>query len=303
MQLPPNIKSVFGPELYSTFLDSLFEGVYVLDTNRKIVFWNKGAEKITGYSAEDVTGKPCSENVLMHIDGNGKRLCLEMCPAGKTIANGQFCEGDLFLHHKKGHRIPISVRVIPIQDPEGQTVGAIETFKDNSVNFEIQHLQKMALLDSLTQIPNRRYLEATINARLDESRRYGWQIGLLFIDIDNFKKVNDTHGHDIGDKVLKMTAKTLSTNLRPFDIVGRWGGEEFVVIIININKDELKQLAERFRILVEKSGFFIDSGELSVTISVGAALAASDDNAESLVKKADSLMYQSKSAGRNCVTA
>ena len=126
--------------------------------------------------------------------------------------------------------------------------------------------------------------------------------GILFIDIDHFKKFNDTYGHDVGDDVLKFVANTFVANARPFDLYGRWGGEEFIGIIRNINSPELERLGNRLRLLVEQSYILHGNEKLFVTVSVGATVVNDNDTMDSLMKRADYLMYQSKAAGRNLLT-
>jgi diguanylate cyclase (GGDEF) domain len=127
--------------------------------------------------------------------------------------------------------------------------------------------------------------------------------GLLFIDIDQFKKVNDSHGHDVGDQALRMVANTFRHALRATDTLGRWGGEEFVAILYDIDNDKaLFKIAEKVRMLVEVSHFETASQSLSVTISIGATRLYSNDTPDSIIRRADGLMYRSKQAGRNRVT-
>jgi diguanylate cyclase (GGDEF)-like protein len=166
----------------------------------------------------------------------------------------------------------------------------------------VSRLRKLALLDGLTGLPNRRYLERTLHARVDRMHRYDEPFGILFIDIDDFKQVNDLHGHETGDRVLQEVAATLARSTRSFDVVGRWGGEEFVAVIANVAGDELRQIAEKFRALVEKVEVSSGMGRVHVTISIGAALAGPDDTEETLLKKVDRLMYKSKAQGKNRTT-
>jgi diguanylate cyclase (GGDEF)-like protein len=124
---------------------------------------------------------------------------------------------------------------------------------------------------------------------------------LLFVDLDNFKKVNDAHGHDTGDRVLRMVAQTLGGNLRSVDAVGRWGGDEFIAVIANTTEDHLLLTAERSRKLVAVSVLDAGSSQVGVTVSIGATMAREDDTPQSLVKRADSLMYRAKAGGANRV--
>ena len=122
------------------------------------------------------------------------------------------------------------------------------------------------------------------------------------MDIDFFKRVNDTYGHEIGDAVLKYVAKTFTANSRPFDLYGRWGGEEFIAAVANISSVQLRAITNRFHALVRQSRLTLEAGVLEVTVSIGATLANPDDTMETLMKRADSLMYESKLAGRDTVT-
>lgn len=291
---------------YKKLLDTLHDGVYVTDRNRVITYWNQGAERIAGYPAKEVVGSSCKDDILMHIDEAGTNLCREFCPLAMVIDDGQPREADVFLHHKEGHRVPVRVRISPLRDEEGRITGAVEVFSDNTRNVsalqKIGELEKMAYLDPLTQLPNRRYVETHLQARLDERRRYGWPFGVLYIDIDDFKKVNDAHGHDAGDEVLKMVAKTLLHATRSFDIVGRWGGEEFLAVLTAVDAGKLRIIGERFRAFVENSECQTVGGTIRVTISLGGVLFRPEDTLESIVRRADELLYRSKGTGRNRLT-
>lgn len=293
-------------EFYKNLLDNLYDGVYFMDRERKIRYWNKGAERIVGYSVGEVEGGACRDNLLRHVDAEGNNLCENGCPAVKTIETGMPAEANVFVHHKDGHRIPVNVRISPLRDESGSIIGAVEIFRDSSEQHAtlslIEELQEKVFQDALTALPNRRYLEKYLSSKLDEMSRYGWVFGLIFLDIDHFKVINDTHGHDVGDEALQMISRTLINSSRSFDTVGRWGGEEFVVVVTNVNREKLRRVAERYRRMVESSFLATAGTILSMTISLGATLAREDDTMDSLVKRADELMYQSKQAGRNCVS-
>lgn len=290
-------------ESYKQVIDGLSDGLYIVDQNRRIVLWNKAAERISGFSSSEVVGRSCSENILCHVDESGCNLCDSGCPLLATIVEGVVHEGEIFLHHKNGHRVPVFVHITPLSDGRGRVIGGVETFCDNSskqVNaLRLKELEKLALLDALTQLANRRYLDRELDARLEEMNRYGIPFGVLFMDIDNFKRVNDDFGHETGDRVLRFVAATFNANTRPFDLYGRWGGEEFVGIVRNVSPGNLKHMGQRLRRLVEKSFLVAAGGELRVTISIGATMALPSDTISSLLDRADALMYQAKAAGRN----
>ncbi|HEX9024401.1 MAG TPA: sensor domain-containing diguanylate cyclase [Geobacteraceae bacterium] len=291
---------------YGRLVDNLYDGLYIVDRDRIIQYWNKAAERITGFTATEVVGKSCSDNILTHVNDNGIHLCLEKCPLAMTMDDREVREAEVFLHHKDGHRVPVSVRTNILSDESGNEIGGVEIFTDiSSIKYNelrIKELEEMALLDNLTKLANRNFLDKELYVRFEEKKRFGVPFGILFMDIDHFKTFNDTYGHDVGDRVLKFVADTLVGNSRPFDVIGRWGGEEFIGIMRNVSSQQLEVLGNRLRMLVESSYIQTESDKLRVTISIGATLVCDDDNADTLIKRADSLLYKSKNSGRNRLT-
>jgi len=287
-------------------LDQMYDGVYLVDTDRTIRFWNLGVERISGHAAADVIGTRCSDNLLMHTNAQGDLLCRTGCPLAATMEDGAAREIEVFLRHKDGHRVPVHVRAAPLRDERGRLVGAIEVFNDDSTRSamreEIEALKELALFDALTEVGNRRFAEMTLTARHDEQQRYGWRYGLLMIDIDHFKSFNDRFGHDTGDRVLRMVSRTLAANVRSFDVVARWGGEEFIAILERVDREDLARRADTLRRLVGASALQVDGESLSVTISIGAAISRDGEEADETLKRADELLYRSKEAGRDRVT-
>lgn len=292
---------------YLQLLDHLYDGLYFVDPQRKITFWNRTAEEITGYTAEEVVGSHCYDNILNHVDAEGNALCEKDCPLSRAIQENYNIEAEVYLRHKHGHRVPVAVRIRPLPGADGQVLGGVELFQDLSdktgVLLQLEELRQLALVDSLTGLANRNYFEREIESHLQEQARYGWPFGLLFLDIDNFKQVNDSFGHGFGDQVLQMVARNLKHICRPFDVFGRWGGEEFIGLVRNIEGPELIAIGERLRMLIESSRLQQESGPVGVTVSVGATLAREGDSLTELVKRADGLMYQSKNRGKNCLTS
>ncbi len=291
---------------FKKLLDNLAEGVYFVDLERRIKYWNRGAERLTDYAAGEVVGRACADNFLVHTDISGCELCAaETCPAAIAMRTGQTVEERVFMRHKNGYRVPVEVKVEPIRDAGGAVVGAVETFHDASgaiaAEQELTRLERAALLDPLTEVGNRRFCEIELQRRCDEFARFGWSFGVIFADVDNFKEINDTHGHKTGDHVLRMVAKTLANTVRSFDVIGRWGGEEFLLQLKSIAADELGAITERLRRLVEGSALPLGERHLQVTISAGATVVRPEDTPETIVARADTLMYAAKAAGRNHV--
>jgi diguanylate cyclase (GGDEF)-like protein len=230
-----------------------------------------------------------------------------MCPLAETIFDKKTRDAEVFMHHKNGHRIPVAVRTSVLTDSGGNIIGGIELFTDLSEKaaneIRIRELEKLALLDYLTQLANRVYIEKELQIRIEEYKRFQIPFGIFFMDIDNFKTFNDTCGHALGDEILKCVANTFVFNARPFDLYGRWGGEEFIAIIKNIKSADLELLGNRIRMLIENTYIMHDNQKMEVTISVGATQVTETDTVNSIIERADTLMYKSKAAGKNCVTS
>lgn len=290
---------------YKDLIENISDGLYLLDQNRHIIYWNQVAETITGFRSEEVIGRRCRDNILIHTDKNGKSLCRDSCPIDATMQDGKYRDAEVYLHHKNGHRVPVWIRAAPLRDTAGNIIGGAELFTDlsggNAITDKLQELERLSFLDNLTQLANRRFVEMELDSRISEKNRYGASFGIVFMDIDHFKQVNDTYGHDVGDRVLKTVARTFMNTGRPSDLMGRWG-EEFIGILGRVDDEGLRSAAERIRALIEKSPIRQDGRTLQVTVSIGGTLAGGPDTADSIVKRADDLLYQSKENGRNRCT-
>lgn len=174
------------------------------------------------------------------------------------------------------------------------------------LRLDVQAAIELATVDSLTGLNNRRFFESQLSQALDRAFRAGAPLSLMILDIDHFKSVNDTYGHDAGDLVLKAFAQRIRSAVRSADIVCRLGGEEFVVIMLDTSLDHARGIAERVRGVVESAPFPVDpTGEqkISVTSSIGVAARGADARADALMRRADKALYRAKAAGRNRVTA
>jgi diguanylate cyclase (GGDEF)-like protein/PAS domain S-box-containing protein len=291
------------PGLSRAIVDTLSDGVYFVDPDRRITYWNHGAEEISGYSADQVVRHRCYENILNHVDETGRVLCHTACPLAQTIADGKPRQVRVWLRHQDGHRKPVSLRTAQVRDAEGRVIGGVEIFRDDTevalLSEQAERSRREALTDALTGLPNRRSFDSALATRLENMARYGWDFGLLIVDIDHFKVVNDVHGHTFGDEVLKVVARTLHGAIRAGDLIARWGGEEFCVLVEAPGPSRLEETAERLRALVESSEVRHGGVRTSVTVSVGGTLATSLDTAQSLFGRADDAMRAAKDAGRN----
>jgi diguanylate cyclase (GGDEF)-like protein len=214
-------------------------------------------------------------------------------------------DDQVYLHHKAGHRVPVSVSISLIQDTDGVPLGAAEVFYETK-NIDkdaqlIQSLKRETLIDMLTGLPNRRYLQMNLTGALAEYERHGIGFGLLFIDVDHFKGFNDAYGHEVGDSLLKLVGTTMENCMRAYDMIGRWGGEEFLAIIRFTDEQQLLLVADKLRTMVANSFLMHENEPLNATITLGATHVRPGDTLETVVDRADRLMYKGKQAGRNRV--
>ena len=284
-------------------LDCLYDGVYFVDADRTITYWNQAAERLTGYTAKEAVGRHCFDNFLMHVDERGSPLCLTGCPLSLTVADGELREAQVSLRHKHGHRVPVCVRVSPIRDERGSIIGAVEIFSDSTAIRQLEEraceLETLAYSDALTGAANRRYIDLKVQQAIQEVDLFDRPYGLILIDIDHFKTVNDTYGHAGGDTVLRAICKKLSNCLRPNDVLGRWGGDEFVILARDVTPDSLEYLAHRCRKLIAETVVQVEHEQVSVNASAAPILLEKGESSEATFIRADRLLYVNKSVGRS----
>jgi len=285
-------------------LDNFLNGVCLIDKTKNIVYWNTAAERMLGYTQGEVINQIC-DNEIFTQDIHGDTLCNERCP---LCFRGSFEPSTTItsLRHKDGYRLPMQVRCIPLWDHENNVIGAIKifdvTYIREDIDLKLKELGQFAYLDVLTAIPNRRYLEETLQEWLQPNNRRDLNCAVAMGDIDFFKNVNDKHGHDAGDLVLKKVATTLRKNLRSADIVGRWGGEEFLILLYNVNRLQLSAKLESLRKAIEAGEVEYNGVFIKVTMSFGCTMPRKEDTPTTIVARADEFLYKSKREGRNRVS-
>jgi diguanylate cyclase (GGDEF)-like protein/PAS domain S-box-containing protein len=293
-------------DLHKRMLDQLHEAVYFVDTTRCIRYWNEAAERLTGYQRDEVTGRLCFDHVLGHMDRSGCALCHRDCPLVRSMVEGRAVSERLNLQHKEGRRILVEVRVTPVRNDNGCIIGAVEVFRDatSSVVVECAYRQvrQEADRDPLTGLANRRYLDRMLVQYLESLESAGQPLSLIMADLDHFKRINDTLGHEVGDTALVRFAKVLQDQCRPGELVARFGGEEFVVLVPSHPLETAVQIAERLRVSSAKASPE-GLGSKQLTASFGAAEAIPGETSAQLLRRVDAALYRAKARGRNRVEA
>jgi diguanylate cyclase (GGDEF)-like protein/PAS domain S-box-containing protein len=284
-----NEESLRENEAYlKAIISSIQAGVMVIDAEKhEIVDANETAYELIGVSKEDLIGRICHQYVCPAEQGK--------CPI--TDLKQVIDNSERLLINTKGKKIPIIKTVVPITLRNRTYL--LESFIDITERKRMdEQIQKLATTDSLTQALNRTKFEEILNTELERSKRYNHPLSMILFDIDRFKVINDTHGHVIGDYVLKTLTQVVTENLRVIDAFARWGGEEFIILAPGTNIDKALVLAERIRNAIERYKFE-DVGK--VTISSGVTEFTMNDTKDSFIKRADDTMYEAKKQGRNRV--
>ena len=285
---------------FRSLLDTLSEGVTFVNHDRQICYWNRGAAEITGYRDFHVLGQRCSDGLLEHVDEEGRPLCGDRCPLASTLADGVSREIRGYLHHREGHCVPVLVRTSAIRASRGTVTGAVEVFSDTTPQLRseerIRELKLLSLLDPVTGVGSRRWAEMTIRNRVVERDRYGLSSGVLLIDVDGFAGIRERHGPETADRLLRVMARSLEGALRAEDFLGRWGDDEFLVVLASVNPGQLASTAQRVRLLAARSTV-AGVPAMSHTVSIGAALARTGETANSLTRRIEERVGTAREGG------
>ena len=280
-------------------LNSIGDAVLSTDPAGNVTYLNLVAETMTGWSRQEALGRPLAE-VFNIIDGETRAAAEN--PAQRAIQENRVVglEHNCILIRRDGFESSIEDSSAPIHDREGHVTGAVIVFHDVSaaraMAFKMEHL---AQHDFLTGLPNRMLLAERLSRAIGLANRHGKRVALLFLDLDFFKHVNDSLGHAIGDKVLKSTAERLSANVRDTDTVSRQGGDEFVVLLSEIEHTQDAALIADKLLTAFAFPQLIDGHELHLSLSIGISIFPDDGtDAETLMQHADTAMYHAKSDGR-----
>jgi len=274
--------------------DYLFDAVVVTDMQGTITDWNKGAERLYGYPREEVLGQPVN---ILHVPEDREKITEEV-----ISAVGEFGKwsGEIRMLHKNGQVGWIESMCVPIYDDDNNMIGALGVNRDitDRVN-ETRRLQHLAHYDQLTSIPNRYLLLDRITHLIAQSQRTNSKFALLYIDLDNFKTINDTKGHVIGDQLLQEAALRLTRSVRHSDTLARIGGDEFALILENLSSQhDISKMAESL-INALKPPFILDNEEFTISCSIGIAIYPdSGTTTTELISASDTAMYKAKHLGR-----
>jgi len=281
-------------------LASIGDAVISTDVAGNVTYLNAVAESMTGWSRQQASGRPLQE-VLRIIDADSREPALDPLALAVLQNKSVGLSANCVLIRRDGYESAIEDTAAPIHDRRGQVTGAVIVFHDVGVARAMSlRMSYLAQHDFLTELPNRMLLNDRLTQTIALARRHGLSLALLFLDVDHFKRINDSLGHAIGDQLLKSIAQRLVACVRSSDTVSRQGGDEFVVLLSEVARaEDVARTADKILVAVSRP-HRIDHQDFHITVSVGIGVYPTDGaDAETLLKNADLALFRAKSHGRS----
>jgi PAS domain S-box-containing protein/diguanylate cyclase (GGDEF)-like protein len=294
--------SIFeDPEIFRSVLENLQTGVYLVDREQKILFWNAGAERITGYLRQDVVGRFCRENLLAHNDevlSDAADAILPVLRDGKAIAM------QLSLRHKEGHRVYVRLRAVAIRNSHGSIIGVAESFEESlSVsNWDRRQvkLSEHGCIDPATGAATTEYTLRQVQDHLARFVDFQIPVSILYVQIDQIDEFRNKYGAAALPAISKAVAQTLGNSLRPTDLVGRISKTHFLALLTECGAAEAEKVAARLKKMVKYAEIDWWGDWLSVTTSFGGATAEEGDTVQSMLARGEAALEECARRGGNC---
>ena len=290
-------------ELATTTLNLIGEGILRTDADGNVTYLNRFAEKMTGWSRAEVRGRPFADvlRLIDNISGASLDDAVAIALQADKTASGMTSSINCTLVRRDGEEFGIESRVAIIHDQDGNAVGAVVAFRDvSAARVASLEMSRVAQHDVLTNLPNRALFNDRLSQAISLAERQSKQLAVLFVDLDQFKRINDSLGHSVGDRLLRSVARRLVACVRRTDTVSRLGGDEFLILLSQIEHSEDAAITARKILRAVAAPHVIDSKSLDVNVSIGGSTYPADaQNAETLVSYADVAMYEAKQQGRN----
>ena len=290
-------------EVANMTLDSIGEAVLRTDLEGNVTYLNRIVEKMTGWSRQEAQGRPVTE-VLKLIDGVSRAAIgnsLELATQEKKTTNSAASCTNCILVRRDGVELDVERTTTLIHEHDESVTGAIVVFRDvSAARAKSREMLHLAEHDVLTDLPNRLLFNDRLTQAIALAKRQDKQLAVMFVDLDNFKSINDSLGHDVGDKLLISVAKRLKACVRRSDTISRLGGDEFVVLLSQVEHAEDAAISARKTLRALTAPHSIDSQSLEISVSIGVSTYPTDEqDAESLMNRADNAMYEAKQEGGN----
>ena len=294
-----------NPEIFRVVLESLQTGVYFVDRDQRILFWNQGAEKITGYLRQEVVGCFCRENLLAIGDSKKNVLSDAADSLNMVLRDGKATISEVSLRHKSGHRIFVRLRAVPIRNAHGTIIGAAESFDESlSASDWDRRQRKLAdygCLDEASGVLSKGVTLAHLRENIATFTEHHVPFSVLCIEVDRMDNMRATYGLPVVASVLQVVGQTLENSLRPTDFLGRIAENRFLAVLTECGPADIEKTAKRVRKMVSSSEIKWWGDEWSVTASFGGATVQHGDTSESILERAEKSLAESIASGGNHV--
>jgi diguanylate cyclase (GGDEF)-like protein/PAS domain S-box-containing protein len=280
----------------NTIFNASSAGLCVLDVDKKVIRINDAFARMTGVKKQKAEGRLCFEVF-------GTDLCQTgHCPLDRVKNTGTRAEQEVKIDFPDGKSGVYIVTGNPLHGFGGELVGIVESYNDITERKQMEiELERLATTDALTGAYNRRFFMEMAEKDIARFRRYAFPLSLIMFDLDHFKKINDTYGHGAGDRVLTLTGELALQHLRNSDYLGRLGGEEFGVVLVECTLEQAGEVAQRLRQSIQAAAIEQDGQTIQFTASFGVAEIIEGEDLARLLARADESLYQAKNSGRNQV--
>jgi len=260
-------------QLCQSILETLPAALYVVDRERKILLWNGGAEKLSGFLRHEVIGRSCRDNILMHCNERGRVLCGDSCPLAETMHDGRPRDVEVYMRHKAGHRVPVRVQAVPARNGNGSIVGAVEVF------------EQIAAMPG--RVLDRASIEAVLHAQFMDFTDRRIPFGILLVEFEELRRVDEMYGRPAEHEIITELTATLARCMRREDHLGWWSENRLLAIVPGCWAAALDETAETLRDVLAQTTVPWWGDQLHAVLKVCRAVVREDDSAATLAARCE----------------
>ena len=282
-----------GREILQAIVDRIETGVYALDLNHKVVYWNYGAQKLTGFLRQDVLGRPCDNFVVEQQEEHNPVVCTHHCPMESGTGENKQRDVVTYVRHRSGHVVPVRLWTMALKNESGEIVGAMKVFSEHAVaaesSAEEAFRQRHWTLDPETGVPVRSDLETFLREQIQIVEKQHTPCGLILIRLEKLDDFRRAHGTEAVGALMHEMSRSLKDMMRRTDLLGRWGTDCFLAVLPGCGIDPLERVAARMKRVAGRVAITWWGDRLSATIWAAVTMIEAGDNVESVEKRLGSV--------------
>jgi PAS domain S-box-containing protein/diguanylate cyclase (GGDEF)-like protein len=296
--------ALIDAELLKKILDCVDDGVCLLDRDNQVLYWNHGAERITGFLAQEVFGRHCREDLALCHDHDGAAVPEAACPLNTIKQDGKSRECTIYLRHRDGHRIPVRMRVHPILDEAGQVAGVAEVFANACARgrTELATAARHGGHDGLTGALNREYGEMLLAHELASMKRFGLASAWIRADVDGLDALARRFGHGMVESVMRMIAQTVDANLNSYDALIRWDASSFRIMVRHAVEEHVRELAAKLATMIRTSQVQWWGEQHDVEVTIASVMTDPEDSVDTLEERAAAAIESLRTIRGGCLS-